>query len=658
MNDQGCQFIRCRKSTATVSYKAKSASATITGVVSIAGYSIFNILNNTEYSNGYIFVNYTTETYFGVNLGLSSFLSTSCTATVIVYGFTELNQVSMYHITYESALTNTYTTRDVSGYSSVGCYYDIGGCYLPLKIQVWSNTSFSTATTSLSTYYDNMYFFGLNSFIYYSSINDAVFLANPYTNPTITMNFQTTASTINAGNGQYSSTISFTGNPSNLFSFKFAYLIDLNFYCPSSGPVYHISSTQCDSVCPTSFYPNATTMYCVACNSRCYTCTGPTTNECLTCYTSTQHRVINGSSCDCQTIGYYDNGLTDICQACSITCLTCNFSSTSSCLTCNTTAYRTFDNAGSCPCNVGYYDGGGSTCLKCAYSCVTCNGGAGSNCLTCPSLATTFRNMSSGSCNCINGYYNSGTNVTCLPCLYSCATCSASNVCTSCSSANKRTYVAASNTCPCNNGFYDNGSSALCQTCFSTCATCNGPAFTDCLSCLAVGVQNRAWTSSTNTCDCVTGYFDYNYVCYACHVSCLNCTNSTATTCLSCKAAQFRSFDSASNKCICNPGYFDTGSSTNGTCALCDPTCLTCITLATTCTTCSSAANRYLLSNACPCKDGYVDVNGTCTLCHYSCLTCNGLLPTQCLSCNTTYRYALNTTCLCADGSFDNGLNL
>jgi hypothetical protein len=65
-----------------------------------------------------------------------------------------------------------------------------------------------------------------------------------------------------------------------------------------------------------------------------------------------------------------------------------------------------------------------------------------------------------------------------------------------------------------------------------------------------------------------------------------------------------------------------------------------------------------LLSNACPCKDGYVDVNGTCTLCHYSCLTCNGLLPTQCLSCNTTYRYALNTTCLCADGSFDNGLNL
>lgn len=60
MYDQGCQFIRCRKSTATVTYKSKSTSASIAGIVSVAGYSIFNILNNTEYNNGYIFVNYTT----------------------------------------------------------------------------------------------------------------------------------------------------------------------------------------------------------------------------------------------------------------------------------------------------------------------------------------------------------------------------------------------------------------------------------------------------------------------------------------------------------------------------------------------------------------------------------------------------------------------
>lgn len=336
--------------------------------------------------------------------------------------------------------------------------------------------------------------------------------------------------------------------------------------------------------------------------------------------------MLNNTTCICNTNGYYDNGVSDVCPACSYTCLTCNFSSTSSCLSCNTSNFRYDDGAGSCPCLVGYYDSGSKTCQKCHFSCVTCNGGNGADrCLTCPSLAITYRNASGGYCNCIVGYYSITNVVVCAKCSNSCYTCVNSPTnCTSCLFANKRTFSNASNTCPCNVGYYDDGSSATCLPCNSTCAGCNGPASTDCTSCNSA--LNRGLNSPTGQCLCITSFYEYNNLCYACHYSCLNCTNNTATSCISCKTTTaFRDFHSATNMCICKDGYFEKNVAV---CGICDFTCLTCSLAATNCTTCSPTEYRILVGNSCPCIDGYVDVLGNCTVCHYSCLTCNGILAT------------------------------
>ena len=161
-------------------------------------------------------------------------------------------------------------------------------------------------------------------------------------------------------------------------------------------------------------------------------CIGPTNNDCTACYTPTQFRVLNGTTCSCQTYYYYDTLVTDVCGNCSYTCLTCYSSGVSNCLTCNTTDNRYNDGNNSCPCNPGWYDNSGRTCVKCDFTCATCTAGANNNCITCPSILTTFRNISGTSCTCIAGYLNTNT-VICSKCLYSCKTCSSSTTnCSSC----------------------------------------------------------------------------------------------------------------------------------------------------------------------------------------------------------------------------------
>jgi hypothetical protein len=129
--------------------------------------------------------------------------------SVVVYGFVKLNRVSFYLFTYESSLTNTYKSRVVSGSAAVGCYYDIGGCKYPLKIKVTSNSTFKTAQTYLTPFYNNMYFFGLNHFIVYHEHRDLDFVANPYSNPGVKMEFNVTGS---SGNDVYSTFLVFSGN--------------------------------------------------------------------------------------------------------------------------------------------------------------------------------------------------------------------------------------------------------------------------------------------------------------------------------------------------------------------------------------------------------------------------------------------------------------
>lgn len=359
------------------------------------------------------------------------------------------------------------------------------------------------------------------------------------------------------------------------------------------------------------------TKYCILCSSRCFQCTGPTNNDCASCYTTAQRRTLNGTQCSCQTLYYYDDTVSDVCPACHYTCLSCFSSGSSNCLTCNVTDFRLSDGANSCPCIAGYYDSGGNTCIKCHYSCATCSTGGSANCITCP--LNSFRNISSNTCGCLAGYYDTGV-VVCAKCLYSCKTCSTlATRCTSCDTTLFRSGPTGSNTCPCNNGYYDNSTTQTCEVCFTTCQSCNGPSKTDCSSCRST--DNRNLNSPTGECLCKTGYFDYLNACTLCHYTCLNCTNNTQFSCLNCNAAQFRTFNSSTMECLCKDGYYDpmTTPVSTPTCQTCNPTCLTCSLLSTYCLTCNPLAFRELLNNSCPCIAGYVNVAGVCKLCHYSC---------------------------------------
>ncbi len=366
----------------------KSPALRIIGVPFLSGFKVFDlpmphevvIPTSVNFDTNWTFVNYTTEDYYGISLELNDFQGTSCQLTVTVYAYTKLSKVEMYFITYETSLTNTYKTRTVTGSAAVGCYYDIGGCVYPLKVKVTSNTSFTTAQTYLTPFYNTMYFFGLNHFIIYQEYDDLDFLA-PFVNPTVKMKFAVTTS---GGSDAYTTNLAYTGNLWQLFSFKFGYMIDVSSDCPSTGEIYHVNSYQCDTVCPIGFYPNNTDYYCYSCHIRCYQCTGPLVNQCTNCHNTLQHRILNGTLCVCQLLYYYDDIVSDICPGCSHTCLTCNFSSTSSCLSCNLTDNRYDDGNFSCPCNPGWYDNGGRTCAKCDVTCTTCFGGAWNNCITCP----------------------------------------------------------------------------------------------------------------------------------------------------------------------------------------------------------------------------------------------------------------------------------
>lgn len=317
------------------------------------------------------------------------------------------------------------------------------------------------------------------------------------------MNFEVSSS---SGNDAYWTNLVFRGNSFNIFSFKFGYLIDLNFNCSLTGDYMHVNTYQCDTVCPPAYYANYTNNTCLPCGVRCYLCTGPSNDECTACYTATQHRVLNGTTCICQNLYYFDNIVSNVCPDCSPSCLTCWSSGNSNCLSCNKSDYRYDDGSNSCPCIIGYVDTGGKTCSICHYSCYSCFALGSSGCLTCHSPQTTyFRNITSNQCLCLTGYFDPGVAI-CSKCSYKCKTCSGTALtCYTCEATDKR-YLAWPN-CPCYEGFYDNGFLSMCQPCYFKCKGCNGPAPTDCISCNAASPVFRGLISTVGTCNCLTGYY-------------------------------------------------------------------------------------------------------------------------------------------------------
>jgi len=109
---------------------------------------------------------------------------------------------------------------------------------------------------------------------------------------------------------------------------------------PSLFLQYSPGSSTCESRCPDGNYSDYLLNTCPPCNSSCVKCSGPTSNDCLSCEVDKFLLVWNGSSTcvsECPSTHYTD--LDRMCQTCDSSCLTCNGSTTKNCLSCTYPRY-------------------------------------------------------------------------------------------------------------------------------------------------------------------------------------------------------------------------------------------------------------------------------------------------------------------------------
>lgn len=66
-------------------------------------------------------------------------------------------------------------------------------------------------------------------------------------------------------------------------------------------------------------------------------------------------------------------------------------------------------------------------------------------------------------------------------------------------------------------------------------------------------------------CVCIYKYYPQanpQSICLPCHYTCAVCSGGAATNCLFCTADAHRTYNSTTNTCPCNTGYYDNGTST------------------------------------------------------------------------------------------------
>ncbi|CAK70470.1 unnamed protein product (macronuclear) [Paramecium tetraurelia] len=112
-----------------------------------------------------------------------------------------------------------------------------------------------------------------------------------------------------------------------------------------------LSQGNCN--CIDGYYPIISNPKCQLCHLFCKTCTGPTSDECLTC-----NAILNiekvGSVCRCPGGKSYQY-TTKTCSSCHSSCSTCFRTTIDGCLTCNSTLNRLLKGL-KCVCAPGYYE--------------------------------------------------------------------------------------------------------------------------------------------------------------------------------------------------------------------------------------------------------------------------------------------------------------
>lgn len=359
------------------------------------------------------------------------------------------------------------------------------------------------------------------------------------------------------------------------------------------------------------------------------------------CSTCVSNRILgSGGTCNCPA-GTNPSPLGP-CITCLAQCATCD--STVSCLTCKVVDGTTPTNRvttpaqGLCPCNEGFFDNGVAVCATCSPQCRTCSGTA----LTCTSCKLNSNTWLDGSaCRCLSGFAPSPTTPgTCVPCHYTCLTCSGLTQaeCTGCSSTRQLVEINPGvGTCNCKSNFNPVAGQpdcvvGNCAALYRGCVNCNA---TVCLLCSTALNYNP--TPSSQGCECKAG-FAYSLSadrCVSCGTACQNC--SSLTTCGQC----YGNATQTGTTCSCPIGTY--ADATSLTCVGCSMVgCSVCE--ANTCTACRLPWNYT--AGTCICPDQTFPSGGQCLNCSTGCRLCQS--STVCTSCLSNYfllNGVCNTTC-------------
>lgn len=456
------------------------------------------------------------------------------------------------------------------------------------------------------------------------------------------------------------------------------------------------------TACPFDKYSSSTG--CLPCHESCLTCITGSSDGCGTCKPASMKVLkkigtTNFGTCGCPEKSFLRAD--GVCSPCHTSCVSCSGPESNQCLTCSPSA--TISTAKQCICKAGmlfdplsqqcynpatctaatYTDSTGACTIPCHPSCARCAGNTEQHCLACKvnavAVASTYAGYSK--CVCASGYFMD-TTMNCVACSSTCKSCTGPNAnqCLDCLFDRKIEKTAAGSQCICMDGYLSTSAGCipkatspdcpadkfkdpadnLCKGCMPSCKTCLGPAAADCVVCPPNAFLPKV---SDNTfvpkgpCTCAPGSWwdNTNAVCASCPSTCAECSDST--TCTKCFAD--REISGANCVCkgnwvvtggVCGPPAAPAGCRLNqyldsSVCKDCHGSCKTCAgNMAYQCTSCEFLSNMVLAIQAtgtagqgvCTCdKKFFLDPNNIskCLPCDPTCLTCNGPSSSSCTSC-------------------------
>ncbi|XP_074062783.1 proprotein convertase subtilisin/kexin type 5 isoform X2 [Macrotis lagotis] len=242
--------------------------------------------------------------------------------------------------------------------------------------------------------------------------------------------------------------------------------------------------------CSLSEYKDEKTQTCKPCHLKCFHCTGPAEDECLSCLND--GLLLNTTCVEKCPDDYYTDTENHQCFPCHSSCKTCDGKHSNQCQSCHPGWFRMVqaDSGNKCllKCEEGYYaDNSSGLCKKCNQDCRECWGPHPTDCLSCHKYF--FLLHSKGECHriCPEHYYTENRTHTCERCHPTCNECKGKGPlnCLSCMWSYHLLGGICSSDCLAGEYRVGKGENFECDKCHESCIECKGPGPQNCTVCPA-----------------------------------------------------------------------------------------------------------------------------------------------------------------------------